>query len=130
MLDRIERQFDCLIDHYIVACIFLALIILTQIGVGDMRTVSMLGLLLCVVGIAQPAAQVDLWILLPLIGFDLIGIASTVAAYGNITDGYGTLPDLQSRQRPQDQRSLQGRQKPQDQRSLQSRQNPPGRQKL
>ncbi|MCI8295526.1 MAG: O-antigen ligase family protein [Lachnospiraceae bacterium] len=90
MLDRIERQFDCLIDHYIVACIFLALIILTQIGVGDMRTVSMLGLLLCVVGIAQPAAQVDLWILLPLIGFDLIGIASTVAAYGNITDGYGT----------------------------------------
>ena len=93
MLDRIERQFDCLIDHYIVACIFLALIILTQIGVGDMRTVSMLGLLLCVVGIAQPAAQVDLWILLPLIGFDLIGIASTVAAYGNITDGYGTFPE-------------------------------------
>ena len=94
MLDRIERQFDCLIDHYIVACIFLALIILTQIGVGDMRTVSMLGLLLCVVGIAQPAAQVDLWILLPLIGFDLIGIASTVAAYGNITDGYGTFHAL------------------------------------
>lgn len=90
MLDRIGRQFDCLIDHYIAACIFLALIILSQIGVGDMRIVSMLGLLLCVVGIAQPAAQVDLKILLPLIGYDLLCIASTAAAYGNISDGYGT----------------------------------------
>lgn len=94
MLDRIGRQFDCLIDHYIAACIFLALIILSQIGVGDMRIVSMLGLLLCVVGIAQPAAQVDLKILLPLIGYDLLCIASTAVAYGNIIDGYGTFHAL------------------------------------
>lgn len=90
MIHWIGRQFDCLIDHYIAACIGLALIILTQIGVGDMRTVSMLGLLLCVVGIAQPAAQVDLKIFLPLVGYDLLVMASTIAAYGNIIDGYGT----------------------------------------
>ena len=45
-----------LIDHYIVLCLFLALFILTLLGVGDVRTVSLLGLLLCAVGLVQAPA--------------------------------------------------------------------------
>lgn len=87
MAGSIARWLDSLIDHYVTVCVFLALFILTWVGVGDVRIVSMLGLILCVVGLVQGPAQVDLWIFVPLVVYDLMSAASSYAAYGNIVDG-------------------------------------------
>lgn len=91
MVQRIERGLDGLIDHYAVASLVLAQFIMTLIGIGDVRTVSLAGLVLCLVGLAQPSARADFWILVPLILYSLIGMGSTYAVCGNIVDGYGTL---------------------------------------
>lgn len=83
-----------LIDHYIVLCLFLALFILTLLGVGDVRTVSLLGLLLCAVGLVQaPAvaaagAKIDCWILGSLLAYNLLSAFSSWVTFGNIADGY------------------------------------------
>lgn len=94
MPGSIERGFDDLIDHYVVICLFLGLFILTWVGVGDVPIVSMLGLILCAAGLAQQSAQADLWILVPLILYNLISMISSWAVYGNITDGYGALQSI------------------------------------
>ncbi|NBH72827.1 hypothetical protein D3Z51_12495 [Clostridiaceae bacterium] len=91
MIDALGRKLDCLLDHYTIVCIFLALVIMTWIGVGTVPVASMLGVLLCVIGIAQASAQADLGILLPLVVYNLAGMASSFAWYGNITDGYGAM---------------------------------------
>ena len=44
-------MFDHVLDYYIVSCLFIVLFILSLIGVGDVRTISALGVLLCVVGL-------------------------------------------------------------------------------
>lgn len=81
---------DRLATHFIVICLFLALFILTWIGVGNIVIVSMLGFLLCIVGLAQGQAQVDLWVLVPLMLYNLLSMASSYAEYGNVTDGYAS----------------------------------------
>lgn len=80
---------DILLDHYIVFCVFFALLMMTLTGVGDVRTVSMAGLLLCAAGLAQPSAAVDLWVFIPLVLYNGINMASSYAAHGNVTEGYG-----------------------------------------
>lgn len=83
-----------LIDHYIVLCLFLALFVLLLLGVGDVQTVSLLGLLLCLVGLVQaPAfsaagAKIDGWILGPLLVYNLLSAVSSWVTFGSIADGY------------------------------------------
>lgn len=89
MLHRIKQGSLRLIDHYAAVCIVLALFVLSLIGVGDAVVACLLGLLLCLAGLTQRSAQVDLWILLPLLVYDLACLASTYAAYGEIAGGYG-----------------------------------------
>ncbi|MEY8338268.1 O-antigen ligase family protein [Lachnospiraceae bacterium 62-35] len=89
-----ENGSACLIDHYLIVCIFLSLFILTLVGVGDVLTVSMLGLLLCAAGFVQQSAQVDLWIFVPLVVYNLASMASSYAIYGNITDGYASIQSV------------------------------------
>ena len=91
MAGRILREFDKLLEHYIVSCVLLAQFILTLIGVGDVRLVSLLGLLLCVVGLAQRSAQVDFWVLVPLVVYELASMASSWRVYRTIAEGYGAL---------------------------------------
>lgn len=91
MVRGIRRGLDRLIDNYAVTCILLAQFIMTLLGVGDVRIISLLGLLLCAVGLVQRSAQVDLWVFVPLVIYNLVGMASSCAAYGNITDGYASL---------------------------------------
>ena len=89
MAKRIEQLSDSLLDHYLVVSLLLALIILTQVGVGNIKIVSLLGLLLCAIGILQRNITVDLWIFIPLVLYTLIGTVSSWRVYGNITDGHG-----------------------------------------
>ena len=89
MLHRVERGLDSLIDHYTSVCIALALFVLSLVGVGDVVVVSLLGFLLCMAGLTRRSARADPWILVPLLVYDLACLASTCAAYGEITGGYG-----------------------------------------
>ena len=56
MPEYIRQKFSSLLDHYVVVDLLLALVILTHIGVGDIRIVSLLGIFLCMVGFLQPPA--------------------------------------------------------------------------
>lgn len=89
MLHSIERGLDSLIDHYTAVCIVLALFVLSLIGVGNVIVVCLLGLLLCLAGLTRQSARADLWILLPLLVYDLACLASSYAADGEIVNGYG-----------------------------------------
>ena len=89
MLHRIEQGLDGLIDRYAAVCVVLALFVLALVGVGDMVVVCLLGLLLCLAGMTRQSARVDLWILIPLLVYDLACLASSGAAYGEVANGYG-----------------------------------------
>lgn len=91
MVCRIKRNLEKLIDHYAALCLALALVILTPIGVGDLRTTGLAGILLCAVGVMQDSARVDLRILLSLILYDFAAMASAFVTYGNIAEGYGAM---------------------------------------
>lgn len=91
MIRTIEQGIDYLTEHYLTVCLFIALFILTWVGVGDIPTVSVLGLILCLAGFARRSVQADLWILCPLILYNLAAMVSSYAVYRNITDGYASL---------------------------------------
>lgn len=91
---RIKQRRKSLTDCYAALCLVLALVILSLIGVGDIRMTGVVGLLLCMAGMLQDAAWADLWILLLLMFYDLAAMASAYTAYGNIVDGYGTMHAL------------------------------------
>ena len=63
MICSVERGLSYLIDHCVAVCLFLSLFILTWIGVG---------------------------VFLPFILYNLVSMASSYAAYGNVTDGYAS----------------------------------------
>lgn len=87
---KAEDMFDRLLSHYVVVSLFLVLFILSLIGVGNARIVSALGLLLCMVGLVQKGILADPWIIIPLIIYNLVNMASFYAVYGNLTDSYGS----------------------------------------
>ncbi|MCI8430777.1 MAG: hypothetical protein HFI16_11095 [Lachnospiraceae bacterium] len=94
MIHRTKQRLESLIDDYAALCLALALVILSLIGVGDVRMTGMTGILLCGAGMSRDSAQVDLRILIPLIIYDLAAMASSYVTYGNIVDGYGAMHAL------------------------------------
>ena len=90
MADSIGRRFDALLDHYVAACLFLAAFVLAFGGVGDLKTVSAVGLLLCAIGMVQCPKTADLWGLLPLLLWNGFSMLSSFRAYGNVIDGYAS----------------------------------------
>lgn len=90
MDSRILRGLDRLLDRYIMASLFLSLVILTWVGVGNTAAVSAAGLLLCAAGMGQPAERADMKFLLPLALYNLVSMISSYVTYGNITDGYAS----------------------------------------
>lgn len=91
MSHRLKQNLESLIDHYAAFCLALAVVILSLIGVGDVRMTGLVGLFLCGVGMTRNFARVDLRILLPLVLYDLAAMASSYMAYGTIVDGYGAM---------------------------------------
>ncbi len=63
MVYGIQQRLGSLIDHYTVLCLTLALVILSLIGVGDVRVAGMAGIFLCLAGITRGDARVDLRII-------------------------------------------------------------------
>ena len=73
---------------YTAVYLFLALFILTMIGAGNAFTVSVLGIILCAEGFVRKEVEVDLWVLVPLIVYNLFSAVSSYMVYGNIAEGY------------------------------------------
>ncbi len=90
MTNSLKHGFDYLTDHYAAICLFLSLLILTFVGVGDMAVTGALGLILCIAGLTQRCRKVDLYVLIPLILYNLISMASSFLVYRNAVDGYAS----------------------------------------
>ena len=91
---------DALLDHYIPACLVLALAAASFLGIGEIPTVSVLGLLLCATGLlrctapAPPACRVDRASLFPLLLYLGMSALSTLAAYGDTLRGYAPVQGI------------------------------------
>lgn len=79
------------IDYFIVLLLFMALFILTFIGVGDLRVVGLVGIMLCLAGMMQQSARVDIWGLIPLVIYNLMNMISSYNTYGNIATGFASI---------------------------------------
>lgn len=77
-----------LLTHTSACCLLLALFIMTLLGVGSNLIVGALGVVLCVMGFGQEEARVDLWVLIPLVIYNLISAFSSFRTYGNLQDGF------------------------------------------
>lgn len=60
-----------LMNHYLVLLLFLTLLTLSLPSVNRAMLVGVLGLILCAAGLTHGAAKVDLWFLIPLIGYQI-----------------------------------------------------------
>ncbi len=84
------RRLDDLLENPLLVCLFLTLLITTMLGIGNILIVSLLGLLLCLAGALQRPGKVDLWILAPLILYNLLSMASSWRTFGNAVSGYAS----------------------------------------
>ena len=71
------------LDRYLVLLLFLALISLTLLSAETPLLVGLLGLALCVAGIAQGPVKVDLWVLIPLITYQVLSLISFFLTFGS-----------------------------------------------
>lgn len=87
----IVQKLADLSDHYVMVSLFMALFILTFIGAGNVAVVGMLGLILCAAGFVQGSTEVDLWVFVPLVIYNLFGMLSSCVAHGNTVEGYASI---------------------------------------
>lgn len=78
---------DRLLDRYLVLLLFLALISLTLLSAETPLLTSLLGLILCVTGMVQRRGNVDLWVLIPLISYQVFSVISFCMAYNGASTG-------------------------------------------
>lgn len=76
-----------LLDHYLVLLLFLSLISLTLLSSETPLLTGLLGLILCVTGMAQGRAKTDLWVLVPLILYQVFSVISFRMAYTGAPTG-------------------------------------------
>lgn len=81
-------QLGTLLEHDALALLILALAALTLGGVGSPVSVGGVGALLCVSGCLQRKARADLWAVLPMGMYLLLGLLSTYRVYGTLAEGY------------------------------------------
>ena len=63
-------------NPYLMIILFLTFFIFTFIGAGNIIVVSFMGICLCLLGLLQGSVKVDLWILIPLVLYNLISLIS------------------------------------------------------
>ena len=79
-MGKLSEKIDRAMEHYLLILLAMALVALTFIGIGNLRTVGMLGCVLCIAGIStRGTVKIDLRILLPMLLYVLLCAASTFA---------------------------------------------------
>ncbi|MCI9129617.1 MAG: hypothetical protein HFJ65_04850 [Eggerthellaceae bacterium] len=74
-----------------IGCLVGALMIGTLTGVGTTAIISLLGIMLCTVGLFQRTARIDWWIFAPLAVYEAMNLISSVVTYGSVIYGYGAV---------------------------------------
>lgn len=87
-MTAIEKASEYFRSKRLVLLLLLSLLVLSFCGVGNIPIVSAMGIVLCLFGCLYGAAKVDLAILVPLLVFDGLSMASSAAAFGTITAGF------------------------------------------
>lgn len=85
--EGLSAKLDRLLDHYLVPLLFLTLILLTLLGAGAPMLTGPLGLILCVTGMTQRKTKIDLWVLIPLIAYQVLSVISFCIAYDGASVG-------------------------------------------
>lgn len=88
MSGRLTRGVDGILEHSGPICLLLGLFTLSLVGVGDARTVSALGLILCAAGLIQPVCRADPWVLLPLLAYQLVSTLTSLRTLGTAAEGH------------------------------------------
>lgn len=88
MIAQIKNGCGRLLEHYLVTLLLLSLVVLTLSGVGNARIAGLLGIFLCTAGILQGEVYADLWVLIPLLIFDLCSMVSSFRIYRTPAAGF------------------------------------------
>lgn len=91
---NIKRHRSNLENSYIAVILFLTFFIFTFIGAGNFIVVSSVGVFLCIIGILQSSLRVDLWVLLPLIFYNVFSLISGYRIYGNTLEGFASIQSI------------------------------------
>ncbi len=94
MKAKLEERAPKGFSSYIALILFLAFFMLTLIGLGNALVAGIIGLMLCIAGLAQGRTTVDLWILLPLIGYNAISLLSGWLTFGDTINGFASTQSL------------------------------------
>lgn len=93
-LKREESENERELQYIIMIMLFLAFFIFTFIGAGSFIIVSLVGLFLCIIGLVQTSVKVDLWVLFPLIFYNIISFVSGYRVFGNTLDGFASTQSI------------------------------------
>lgn len=85
--EGLSAKLDRLLDHYLVPLLFLTLISLTLVSASTPLLAGLLGLILCITGMAQRKTKIDLWVLIPLIAYQVLSVISFCMAYSEANAG-------------------------------------------
>ena len=94
MGNSLEEKCSSWMEHVTLLLLFLAFFILTLCQTGTVLVIGLVGIILCMTGMMQPAAKVDLWILLPLIFYNVMSACSSYAVYGNFVKGFASTQSI------------------------------------
>ena len=94
MGNSLEKNFNHWMEHVPLLLLFLAFFILTLCQTGIVLVVGLVGIILCMIGMIQPAVKVDLWILFPLIVYNVMSACSSYAVYGNFVKGFASTQSI------------------------------------
>ncbi|MEY8367649.1 hypothetical protein AALA24_02665 [Anaerovoracaceae bacterium 42-11] len=81
-------------SFYIAVILFLSFFMLSMIGLGNALVAGIIGVMLCTVGLAQGGTETDIWILLPLIGYNAISLVSGWMTFGDTINGFASTQSL------------------------------------
>ena len=87
--DSVDRHGE-LENRFVTLILFLTFFIFTFLGAGSFVVVTFIGLLLCMIGIIQGEVRTDIWVLMPLVIYNVISFVSSYMTYGNTLDGYAS----------------------------------------
>lgn len=88
MKNKIENYQSILMEHYLVVLLLLSLIALTIAGIGSRRMVGLIGCVLCAVAITKGPVKIDLWIIGPMVIYEIFNGLSSLRIYGDVFHGF------------------------------------------
>lgn len=88
MKEKLEYYQKILVDHYMVVLLVMALMALTIAGIGSRRIVGLTGCVLCAAAFTKGETKIDLWVLIPVIVYEVFNALSSLHTFGDVFHGF------------------------------------------